>query len=107
LLVDLVVIDAEFDRKDHSSIPATAIRRELKSVDIKTDSRTRLNWRWKKNKNETLIKNWSKDKWLIAYKYSVCYLSSYGLVTKTNIKNFRVSVWIHIFGVRHHAMHMN
>jgi hypothetical protein len=44
-LVGLVVIDAEFDRKDHDSIPATAIGRRLKPLDVRTDLQTRLN-RW-------------------------------------------------------------
>jgi hypothetical protein len=36
-LVGSVVISAEFDRKDYSSIPATAIERGLKPLDTKTD----------------------------------------------------------------------
>jgi hypothetical protein len=44
LLVGLVVIDAELDREDHVSIPATAIGRGLKSLYVKTDLRIRLNW---------------------------------------------------------------
>jgi hypothetical protein len=39
-LVGLVVIGAEFGRKDHDSIFATAIGRELKSLDARTDPRT-------------------------------------------------------------------
>jgi hypothetical protein len=50
--VGSVVIDAEFGREDHCSIPAAAIGRDLKSLDPKTDPRTRLN-RWRKqNKND-------------------------------------------------------
>jgi hypothetical protein len=37
-----MVIDAEFGREDHSSIPAAAIRRRLKSLDVRTDPRTKL-----------------------------------------------------------------
>jgi hypothetical protein len=43
-LVGSVVIDAELGRKDHGSIPATAIERRLESLDDKTDPRIRLNW---------------------------------------------------------------
>jgi DUF2075 family protein len=39
-----VVIGAEFGRKNHGSIPATAIGRGLKSLDVKADTRIRLNW---------------------------------------------------------------
>jgi hypothetical protein len=39
-----MVIDAEFGMDDHISIPATAIGRELKSFEVKTDFQTRLNW---------------------------------------------------------------
>jgi hypothetical protein len=39
-----VVIDAELGRDDHSSIPATAIGRELESLDVIIDLRTILNW---------------------------------------------------------------
>jgi hypothetical protein len=38
-----VVIDVELGREDHISIPATVIRKGLKSLDVRTDSRTRLN----------------------------------------------------------------
>jgi hypothetical protein len=40
LLVGSVVIDAELDRENYGSIPA--IRRGLKLLDARTDSRTRL-----------------------------------------------------------------
>jgi hypothetical protein len=36
-LVGLVVIDAELDRDDRGSIPATAIGRRLKPLDARTD----------------------------------------------------------------------
>ncbi|MCI35121.1 hypothetical protein A2U01_0056342, partial [Trifolium medium] len=42
LLVGQVVIDAGFGREDHGSIPATAIGMGLKSLDARTDPRTRL-----------------------------------------------------------------
>jgi YbbR domain-containing protein len=32
-----VVIDAELNREDYGSIPATAIGRELKPLDVRTD----------------------------------------------------------------------
>jgi hypothetical protein len=32
-----MVIDAEFDREDHDSIPSTVIERELKSLDVITN----------------------------------------------------------------------
>ncbi|MCI84387.1 hypothetical protein A2U01_0105665, partial [Trifolium medium] len=35
--VGSVVIDAELDREDHGSISATAIKRGLKSLDVRTD----------------------------------------------------------------------
>jgi hypothetical protein len=38
-----VVISAKFGREDHGSIPTTAIRRGLKSLDVRTDLKTRLN----------------------------------------------------------------
>jgi hypothetical protein len=44
LLVDSVVIDAEFGRENHSLIPATAIGMRLKPFDVRTDPQTRLNW---------------------------------------------------------------
>jgi hypothetical protein len=37
LLVGLVVIDAEFGREDHDSIPTTMIKRKLKPLNIRTD----------------------------------------------------------------------
>jgi hypothetical protein len=43
-LVGLVVIDAELGRKHNSSILATAVGRELKPFDVRTNYRTRLNW---------------------------------------------------------------
>jgi hypothetical protein len=36
-LVGIVVIGAEFGRDDHVSIPATAIERRLKPLDVRTD----------------------------------------------------------------------
>jgi hypothetical protein len=42
-LVNSVVINAEFDRKDHDLISATAIERGLESLDTIIDLRTRLN----------------------------------------------------------------
>jgi hypothetical protein len=33
-----MVIDAEFGMEDHGSIPATAIRKRLKSFNVRTDS---------------------------------------------------------------------
>jgi hypothetical protein len=48
-LVGSVVIGAEFGRENRGgSIPATAIGRGLKSRDVRTDHRTRFNWRKKK-----------------------------------------------------------
>ncbi|KAK2367615.1 hypothetical protein QL285_080880 [Trifolium repens] len=41
-LIDSVVIDAELGMEDHSSIPATAIRKRLKPLDVRTELRTRL-----------------------------------------------------------------
>ncbi|MCI21744.1 hypothetical protein A2U01_0042914, partial [Trifolium medium] len=41
-LVGSVVIDAELGREDHGSIPATAIGRGQKPLDVRTDLRTRL-----------------------------------------------------------------
>jgi hypothetical protein len=38
------IIDAEFGRENHSSIPAIAIGKVLEPPDVRTDSRTRLNW---------------------------------------------------------------
>jgi hypothetical protein len=40
--VGLVVTDAKFDRENHSLIPTTTIRRELKPLDTITDPQTRL-----------------------------------------------------------------
>jgi hypothetical protein len=37
LLVGSVVIDAEFDRENHSSIPTTAIGRWLELFNVRTD----------------------------------------------------------------------
>ncbi|PNX62485.1 YIPF1-like protein, partial [Trifolium pratense] len=36
-----VVINAELDREDHSSIPATTIERRPESLDVRTDPRTK------------------------------------------------------------------
>jgi hypothetical protein len=36
-----VVIDVELSRKDHGSIPAAAIGREPKPLDVRTDLQTR------------------------------------------------------------------
>jgi hypothetical protein len=41
-LVDQVVIGVELGMNDYSSIPATMIGKKLKSLDVKTDSWTRL-----------------------------------------------------------------
>jgi hypothetical protein len=43
------VIGAKLDREDHSLIPITAIKRGLKSLDIRTDPQIRLDW-WCKEK---------------------------------------------------------
>jgi hypothetical protein len=42
-LVGLVMIDAELDKKDDSSIPATTIGKGLEPLDVKIDPQTRLN----------------------------------------------------------------
>jgi hypothetical protein len=34
------VIDIKLDRKDHSSIPVTAIGKELKPLDVRTDPKS-------------------------------------------------------------------
>jgi hypothetical protein len=39
-----MVIDTEFGRKDHDSIPATAIERGLEPLDARIDPRTKFNW---------------------------------------------------------------
>jgi hypothetical protein len=39
-----MVIDAEFDRENHDSIPIAAIGRELEPLNFRTDPRTTLNW---------------------------------------------------------------
>jgi hypothetical protein len=44
MLVDVVMIDAEFDRENHSLIHAIAIGRGLKPLDARTDLQTGLNW---------------------------------------------------------------
>jgi hypothetical protein len=42
IVVDLVVIDVEFSRENHSSIHTTAIERMLESLDVTTDSRKQI-----------------------------------------------------------------
>jgi hypothetical protein len=39
-----MMIDIEFGREDHGSIPATAIRRGLKPLNVRTDPQTTFNW---------------------------------------------------------------
>jgi hypothetical protein len=46
-LVGLVVIDVELYRKDYSSISRKYDWRRFELLDVRTDSRTRLNWWWK------------------------------------------------------------
>jgi hypothetical protein len=41
--VGLVVTDAKLDRENHSLIPTTTIRRELKPIDVKTDPQIKFN----------------------------------------------------------------
>jgi hypothetical protein len=43
-LVGSVVISPELDGEDHGLIPATAIRRGLEPLDVRTDPGTRFNW---------------------------------------------------------------
>jgi hypothetical protein len=38
------VINAEFGRNDHGSIPATVIDKGLEALDTRTNPRTRLRW---------------------------------------------------------------
>jgi hypothetical protein len=40
-----VMNDAEFGREDHGLIPTTIIKKGLKSFDVRTDFRTKLNQR--------------------------------------------------------------
>jgi hypothetical protein len=40
-----MVIDDELGRENNNSISSTAIWRGLKPFDVRTDPRTRLNWR--------------------------------------------------------------
>jgi hypothetical protein len=48
-----VIIDAEFGRENHGSIPATAIEIGLESLDVRTDPQIRFNWgENKKNNNK-------------------------------------------------------
>jgi nucleoside phosphorylase len=44
-LVGSVVISVELGREDHDSIPVTVIGRGLKPLDVRTDPRTKFNWR--------------------------------------------------------------
>jgi hypothetical protein len=55
------VIGAELGKEDYSSITATAIGRGLEPLDVKTDSRIRLNWWWKPKIEKRSI-NCLKDK---------------------------------------------
>jgi hypothetical protein len=48
-LVASVVFGAKLDKKNHNLIPATAIRKGLELLDVRTDPRIRLNW-WLKKK---------------------------------------------------------
>jgi hypothetical protein len=48
-LVDSAVFGAKLDKKNHNLIPATAIRKGLEPLDVRTDPRIRLNW-WLKKK---------------------------------------------------------
>jgi hypothetical protein len=43
-LVGSVVIDVELGRKDYGSIPRNCHREGLKSLDVRTNLRTRFNW---------------------------------------------------------------
>jgi hypothetical protein len=52
-LVDSVVFGAKLDKKNHNLIPATAIRKGLEPLDVRTDRRIRLNW-WLKKKSVIL-----------------------------------------------------
>jgi hypothetical protein len=51
LLFSLMVIEAKFSRDDHGSIAATAIRRRMKPLDVKTDPRTKFNRGKRQKKN--------------------------------------------------------
>jgi hypothetical protein len=53
--VGSVVIDVELGRQDDGLIPATAIERGLKPLDIRTVTRTRFNWWCKPKKWKILI----------------------------------------------------
>jgi hypothetical protein len=46
-----MVINAEFGREDHGSIPTTAIGRGFKPLDAIIDPRIGLNW-WEKQKKK-------------------------------------------------------
>jgi hypothetical protein len=50
LLVGSVVIDAEFDMEDHSSIHHNYDWEGLEPFYVKTDPQTILKWWWKKKK---------------------------------------------------------
>jgi hypothetical protein len=53
-----VLIDVEFDMEDHISIPrktATTIRRGLKSLDVRTGPRTKLNLCENPKKNNIVL----------------------------------------------------